>query len=238
MSVTRNFRRNMYTGDEVDEPLNARFAQAHSAKDVRAVPYAQRVGCAILSFIHLYSYMHEGHAVAASSMDEAARSARADTAVELAVELQRAILALCGTHRRRAYAHDLVYGMHALYKLFAKPWNAATEGNEHAHQDMKKYFHDLVTHKCGDCLAVLKLFVVKQHVMRTVAPSRLMGGEYGAQRANTALKRPAGKDPHGAKFNPKLYKGEGKMEATAGRLADPAFNEVEKAALTHSNNTN
>ena len=111
-----------------------------------------------MSFIQLYSYMHEDHAVAASSMDEAARSARADTAVELAVELQRAILALCGTHRRRAYAHDLVYGMHALYALFAKPWNAATEGNEHAHKDMKKYFHDLVTLNGCDCLAVLTSF--------------------------------------------------------------------------------
>ena len=131
-----------------------------------------------MSFIHLYSYMHEGHAVAASSMDEAARSERADTAVELAVELQRAILALCGTHRRRAYAHDLVYGMHALYKLFAKPWNAATEGNEHAHQDMKNFFRHMVCHRGHDALDVLKLLIVKSYVFESVAEERLAHSEY------------------------------------------------------------
>ena len=145
-------------GDEVNLPLGARFGEQPSTKKLRAIPYVTRVGCAITSFIHLYSYMHEGHSTPASAMDAAARSARADTAVPYAVELQRAILALCGTHRRRAYAHDLVYGMHALYARFAKPWNAATEGNEHAHKDMKKYFHDLVTLNGCDCLAVLTSF--------------------------------------------------------------------------------
>ena len=57
------------------------------------------------------------------------------------------MLALIGTHRRRTYAHDLVYGLHQLYTLFGKPWNAATEGNEHAHQDMKRYFRDMATHR-------------------------------------------------------------------------------------------
>ena len=51
--------------------------------------------------------------------------------------MQRAVLALIGSHRRRTYAHDLVYGSYQQYMLFGKPWSCATEGSEHAHQDMK-----------------------------------------------------------------------------------------------------
>ena len=47
-----------------------------------------------------------------------------------------------GDFKRRAYGHDLVYGMHKLYKLYGKPWNGSTEGAEHAHQKVKKYFMD------------------------------------------------------------------------------------------------
>ena len=212
-------------------PLRAHFSDQISGAGLQSIPYAQRVGCAVTSFIQLYSYMHEGHDKPAREMDSKERGERADTAVTLAVELQRAIIALCGTHRRRAYAHDLVYGMHELYRLFAKPWNAATEGNEHAHKDMKTYFHDLVTHRGCDCLATLKLFTVKTHVMRTVAPTRLHGGEYGAQRANALQKRPADKAPHGAKYTEKKYKGEGKMLQTAARLKDAQLNDAEKESL-------
>ena len=48
------------------------------------------------------------------------------------IAMQRAMLALVGSHRRRTYAHDLVYGTYQQYILFGKPWNCATEGSEHA----------------------------------------------------------------------------------------------------------
>ena len=83
-------------------------------------------------------------------MGAAEREELADEAVALALDFQRTMIALIGTHRRRTYAHDFVYGMHQLYMLFAKPWHAATEGNEHAHQDMKKYFHGMA---CGAAFA-------------------------------------------------------------------------------------
>ena len=57
------------------------------------------------------------------------------------------------------FLHDLVYGTYQQYMLFGKPWNCATEGNEHAHQDMKKFFKHLANHnpnsKHGDCYQVL-----------------------------------------------------------------------------------
>ncbi len=77
---------------------------------------------------------------------DGARAARADVAVDLSLNMQKASAALLGTSRRRTYSHDLVYGLHPLYTLFGKPWNAATEGNEHAHQDMKNFFRHLSSH--------------------------------------------------------------------------------------------
>eukprot|EP00966_Prymnesium_polylepis_P108846 2519344-Prymnesium_polylepis.1 len=56
---------------------------------------------------------------------------------------------LIGEHRRRAYAHDLYYGMHQLYALYGKPWHGSTEGGEHAldaHQEVKKMFAHLSCH--------------------------------------------------------------------------------------------
>ena len=191
------------------------------------MPYAQRVAVALCSFIELYSYMHADHEQLASTQSQQQRSERADVAVDLAIELQRAILALVGTKRRRTYAHDLVYGMHTLYSLFAKPWNAATEANEHAHQDMKKYFRDLCSHSGpqGDCLQVLKMMTVKQYVCRTVAATRLPASNYAAMRASVLLERPSStKRPHplpaGVKSESKRYKGEGKMSSLKEKLTD------------------
>ena len=128
-----------------------------------------------------------------------------------AVELQRSMVALMGTHRRRAYAHDLVYGMHKLYMLFGKPWNASTEGNEHAHQDMKNFFRHMVCHRGHDALEVLKLLIVKQYIFQEVGEKYLAPSEYNAMRLNTLMKRAADKEDAGSKLNAKKYKGEGKM---------------------------
>jgi len=106
------------------------------------------------------------------------------------------MIALIGTHRRRTYSHDLVYGMHVLYKLFGRPWNAATEGNEHAHQDMKRFFLHLTCHSSkgeNDCLQTLRLLTVKQQTLRLWAHRVLPASEYAAMRAN-ALCAPASDD--------------------------------------------
>ena len=101
------------------------------------------------------------------------------------------MLALIGSHRRRTYAHDLVYGIHQLYMLFGKPWNAATEGSEHAHQDMKQFFHSMATHspsgKHCDCYQVLRLTIVKREQLREHAASVLPHTKYAAMRANRVL---------------------------------------------------
>lgn len=153
------------------------------------------MGAAFVTFIHFYVYLHEGHNVPAKTLDETARSERGDHAVGLAIDMQRAMLALIGTHRRRTYAHDLVYGTHQLYMLFGKPWNAATEGSEHAHQDMKKYFHNLACHggnhaRHGDTYQVLRLITIRRQTVHDNAHLLPHSG-YAAMRANTMLQQQA-----------------------------------------------
>ena len=228
-------RRAAFSDDEDDVPSTP--AQPSLAATERATPlttsttpaaltYSQRVGAAFVAFIQFYAYLKKDHEVPACKLDAAMREERADQAIELALTMQRAMLALIGTTRRRTYAHDLVYGTYKQYMLFAKPWNCATEGNEHAHQDMKKFFKELATHnpysKHGDCFQVLRLTVIKQQFLRTKA-HLLPASNYAAMRANSVLAqhsvRLQGKR-RGADSGPKGLKMYGNKEQA--RLADSA----------------
>ena len=129
------------------------------------------MGAAFVTFIEFYAYIKSDHGVPANLLTTKLRQERAAKAIEYALNMQRAMLALIGTGRRRTYAHDLVYGTYQQYMLFGKPWNCATEGNEHAHQDMKKFFKDMANHNpksaAGDCFQVLRLTVIKNHLLQT-----------------------------------------------------------------------
>lgn len=176
--------------------------------------YAQRVGLAFHAFTEFYSYLHEGHNIAAKDMSPEERDKRACHAVDLAKRSQKATLALIGTHRRRTYAHDLVYGIHQLYKLFGKPWNASTEGNEHAHQDMKNFFRHMVAHagknSKSDCIQVLKLMHVKTQLLHTHGDRFFSASKYNAMRSNMILTGKNGKKV-GGKELPSHYESDDKM---------------------------
>ena len=162
--------------------------------------YAQRVAQAFSKFIDFYEYLHRNHEEKASlyprstEAGRAERARRADEAVKRVVAFERAAIALIGEHRRRAYAHDLVYGMHKLYELFGKPWNGACEGSEHAHQEVKRFFAKLTCHSSahaekhsGACHQILKMSIIKQQLCRERAVQDLPASEYSAQRANTTF---------------------------------------------------
>lgn len=152
--------------------------------------YSQRVGLAFVCFMSFYSKLHEGHDRKASDVSPQERKKLAHEAVEMSVEMQRAFLALIGTHKRRTYAHDFVYGLHQLYSVFSKPWNAATEGSEHAHQKMKKFFHNLACHNGkakSSCYQVLQLRYVHQQLVNEHAVNILPWNEYVAQRCDKIL---------------------------------------------------
>ena len=152
-----------------------------------AVTYTQRVAAAFCCVLVFYDFIHSGHTRKASDVDPAERFQMAETAVAYAVDMQRAMLALIGTHRRRTYSHDFVYGLHMLYRLFSKPWNAATEGNEHAHQDMKFFFAHLTCHSSKqscDTMQVLRLLTVAQHMKQKWAHTVLPNTKYACMRAH------------------------------------------------------
>jgi hypothetical protein len=109
--------------------------------------------------------------------------------------------------------------------LFAKPWNCATEGNEHAHQDMKKFFHDMANHNPrathGDCYQVLRMMVIKTVFLRTKA-HLLPASNYAAMRANAVLAQHA-------------KKVEGKRRgASSGPKGLKMYGNAEQARLAHS----
>ena len=93
--------------------------------------------------MELYDYMHADHGKKASDIKDAERQSKGDEAVRLAIEMQRAILALIGSHKRRTYAHHIVYGIRKLHVELGRPWAAATESSEHLHQDIKKSFRHM-----------------------------------------------------------------------------------------------
>ena len=90
-------------------------------------------------------------------------------AAELGIEVERAMLACMGVDKQRTYAHDIMYGLPKLYRLLGKPYLGATEGNEHAHQEMKTYFRQMCSHsdqnKC-DCLQFLNLHTLNRIAVR------------------------------------------------------------------------
>ena len=150
------------------------------------------------SFIDLYEYLHRNHDEKASlyprSTEEgrAERARRADEAVKLAIAFERAAIALVGQHRRRAYAHDLVYGLHKLYELYGKPWNGATEGAEHAHQVVKTYFLKMSCHSEKHAQTYHGVYhqvmrnteLVKKQLCRERAHLDFNASEYNARKAN------------------------------------------------------
>lgn len=195
--------------------------------------YAQRVAAAFAKFIDLYEYLHRSHEEKASKYPRstaaglAERARRADEAVVRVIAFERAAIALIGEHRRRAYAHDLVYGMHKLYELFGKPWNGACEGSEHAHQEVKRFFLKLSCHSkqhaekhCGVHYQVLRQGVIKQQLCRERADMDLSATEYNAARANTTFtikqrKKPAGRGGRTKVVNKVVGSKENKYKPTA-----------------------
>lgn len=184
------------------------------------------MGAAFVAFIQFYAYLKQDHGVFADQLTPEKRAERAETAIEFALTMQRAMLALLGTSRRRTYAHDLVYGTYKQYMLFGKPWNCATEGNEHAHQDMKKFFKNMANHnpkaKEGSCFQVLRMMVVKNQMMRTMS-HLLPASKYAAMRANHVLAEQAERiegKRRGAQSGPKGVKLYGNQEQA--RLANSA----------------
>ena len=212
-------------------PGAAAFAFTEPPPPPPKVPYEQRVGCAVIALIYFYEYItaHHGEKASIIRADPAALDTRASKAVVLAVQLQRAMIAVCGTHRRRAYAHDMVYGLHRIYSLVAKPWAVATEGSEHKHQEVKRFFAHLICHNDkgphGGAFEILRMELVKEQLFREHG-HLLPRSNYIAQRINRVQGELAEAKEGKKRQGPcgfKMYTKESGMMQVAGQLQAAEF---------------
>ena len=118
-----------------------------------------------------WTFTHQ-HQCNTSELTPNFRQMRAVEAGRLGRAVEEAMLHCMGTKRRRTYGHDTVYGVPHLYLLLGKPYLGATEGKEHAHQDMKNFFRKMASKSSKTYPAVqqvLDMLVQKQHVCGAMA---------------------------------------------------------------------
>lgn len=102
----------------------------------------------------------------------AEREELAGRAYNIGCEVVRAVVAVCGDEARQTYLHDMAYGMQKLFLILGKPYLGATEGNEHAHQEMKKDFKTMCCHsntRAGSMLQLMELSHLRRQVFRSGA---------------------------------------------------------------------
>ena len=139
------------------------FAEASTA-----VPYKTKVMVFMLSFSRLYQGLHEDHDTRASSILPAQREQKARQMSKLGTDVAQASLALCGTGIRQTYLHDAVYGWATLYMVLGKAYLGATEGNEAAHQRMKRIFRQMCSHsnkRISDALQLMNIAHLFTHAV-------------------------------------------------------------------------
>jgi hypothetical protein len=115
-----------------------------------------------------YRMTHEMNKRKASTIGAVERERLARRAYDVGCDVVQAVVDVCGTEARWTYLHDIVYGMQKLYLILGKPYLGATEGNEHAHQDMKKDFHMMCSHSnksSGDMLQSMNLAFLRNAIV-------------------------------------------------------------------------
>ena len=190
------------TARDADTPGNTQghipSTTATCAAD-NAETYLETVSYMMLALTELWTFLHQNE-LDSSKIGPEMRASRAAVAEKLALELEGAILSCVGTKRRRTYAHDMVYGLRKLYMLYGKPWMGSTEGNEHAHQEMKGMFRHMCgksSKRRGAILQLMDLGASKRILVNEVAgelprqayTATLTGLQVGAGHKERARKR-------------------------------------------------
>ena len=119
-----------------------------------------------------WMFIHSVNSRDAKDIWRAEREELARRAYNIGCEVVRAVVAVCGDEQRQTYLHDMAYGMQKLFLILGKPYLGATEGNEHAHQEMKKDFKTMCCHsnsRAGSMLQLMELSHLRRQVFRTGA---------------------------------------------------------------------
>ena len=129
--------------------------------------YRDKVVTMFLSISTHWLFTHSVNGRDAREILRPEREKLARQAYDIGCDVVQAVCAVCGDEARQTYLHDVAYGMQKLFVIFGKPYLGATEGNEAAHQEMKKDFHQMCSHsnkRAGSMLQLMRL-----HHLRKVA---------------------------------------------------------------------
>jgi len=155
-------------GEEEDEGEEEEGAPPAAAPAAAPVPtYREKVVVMFLSLSAHWLFTHSVNERKSSEILPAERTELAREAYTLGVDVVQAVVAVCGDEARQTYLHDIVYGLQKLFLILGKPYLGATEGNEHAHQEMKKDFHAMCSHSnkaAGSMLQLMNLHYLRRNV--------------------------------------------------------------------------
>ena len=145
--------------DEEDEDEEHGGAPTAAASPP-VITYKAKVVVMFLAMSAHWKFTHSVNTRDASGIDKAERVELAKKAYSFGCDVVQAVVAVCGDEARQTYLHDMVYGLQKLFIILGKPYLGATEGNEHAHQEMKKDFHTMCCHsncRAGSMLQLMEL---------------------------------------------------------------------------------
>ena len=159
-----------------------------------------RVATMFLALSAHYQMKHDMNKRRSSSILRTEREALARTAFDVGCDVVQAVVDVCGTEERWTYLDDIAYGLQKLYLILGKPYLGATEGNEHAHVEMKKDFSMMCSHSnksAGDMLQLMNRHYLRNRCFAKNAqfapPTReseaLTSQNVGAKEGKRACKR-------------------------------------------------
>ena len=158
------------SSDDEDMEERARDDPATATEPEPEFSYRDKVATMFLSLSAHWLFTHSVNDRDAQEILQPEREKLARKAYDFGCDVVQAVCAVCGDEARQTYLHDIVYGLQKLFLILGKPYLGATEGNEAAHQEMKKDYHQMCCHsnrRAGSMLQLMRL-----HHLRKVAFKR------------------------------------------------------------------
>ena len=166
---------------------------------VETASYEHRCITMFLALSGHYAFTHDVNARDAKEISAGERGVLAGKAYEKGCDVVQAVTDVVGTELRQTYLHDIVYGLQKLFLLLGKPYLGATEGNEHAHQEMKRDYQLMCCHSNsrGDMVHSMDLAHMrrasigrgKEFASHTRESERTLGMDMGLGQGKRACKR-------------------------------------------------
>ena len=146
--------------EEGEEATAAAAEKEPAATAPTEASYKEKVVAMFLSLSAHWLFTHSINDRDAKEILRPEREKLARKAYDFGCDVVQAVCAVCGDEQRQTYLHDIAYGLQKLFLILGKPYLGGTEGNESAHQELKKDFHQMCCHsnkRAGDMLQLMRL---------------------------------------------------------------------------------